>query len=95
MAKQIQRLKILDLLKSQEWTCVEEMTKLYIVDYRRRLVDIKRMGYELESRKCTQHSYHGGGSKEWRLASSPKKAPIFIKNPLNGEMVTIEQFALL
>lgn len=59
--------KILALLKSQPWVCVETMTKLYIVDYRRRLVDLKERGYELESRKCTQHSYHKGQSKEWHL----------------------------
>lgn len=66
-----QSLKILSLLNSKEWVCVEDMTKLYIVDYRRRLVDIQNMGYALESRRCTQHSYHKGGSKEWKIAAPP------------------------
>ena len=65
--KTIQRTKILDLLRNGDWVCVEDMTKLYIVDYRRRLVDIQKQGYELESRRCQQHSHHKGGSKEWRL----------------------------
>lgn len=65
--KTIQRTKILDLLRNGDWICVEDMTKLYIVDYRRRLVDIQRMGHELESRRCQQHAHHKGGSKEWRL----------------------------
>ena len=82
---EIQRIRILDLLRQQEWTCVEEMLALYIVDYRRRLTDIKRMGYDLESRRCQKHTKHGGGSKEWRIkpSTSPESAPTA---SLNQEM---------
>lgn len=71
--KKVQREKILDLLKAQDWVCVEEMTKLFIVDYRRRLKDLEELGHILESRKCEKHSYHDGGSKEWRLVNKPPK----------------------
>lgn len=71
--KTAQKIKILDLLREREWVCVEDMTKLFIVDYRRRLVDIQRMGYELESKKCKLHTYHKGGSKMWRLKVKPPK----------------------
>lgn len=72
MMHKLQKAKILDLLKENRWVCVSEIAQQYIVDYRRRLVDIQRMGYELESRRCTQHSFHAGGSKEWKLIGSPK-----------------------
>lgn len=62
-----QRAKILDLLRDGNWVCVEQMTQLFIVDYRRRLVDLQEQGYEMESRRCQQHTHHKGGSKEWRL----------------------------
>lgn len=84
MSHKLQKTKIIDLLKEKEWVCVETMTKLFIVDYRRRLVDIKRMGYELESRRCTQHSYHSGGSKEWRLKVKPPVVCYFVTNPITG-----------
>ena len=76
MTHKLQKYKILDLLKERDWVCVEDMTKLFIVDYRRRLVDIQRMGYELESRRCTQHSYHRGGSKEWKITGRPAQQKI-------------------
>ena len=63
--------QILDLLESGNWICVSDMLKLYCVDYRRRLCDLKDKGYLLESRKCQQHSYHKGISKEWRLMTKP------------------------
>lgn len=71
--KQLQREKMLAVLREKEWVCVEEFSKLYIVDYRRRLVDLQDKGYLLESRRCTQHDYHGGGSKEWKLVRAPMK----------------------
>lgn len=62
-----QKDKILNLLQQNEWTCTSQMYALYIADVRRRLCDLAQDGYELESRKCRQHDYHAGGSKEWRL----------------------------
>lgn len=81
--KTLQKTKILDLLRERDWVCVEEMTKLYIVDYRRRLVDIQRMGYELESKRCELHDYHQGGSKMWRLKTKPP-AHIFVPVMVDG-----------
>ncbi len=69
--KKSQANNIYQLLKERDWVCVEDFTKLFIVDYRRRLVDLQRKGIELESRRCEQHSYHKGGSKEWRLKVKP------------------------
>ncbi len=73
MHTKVQKQKMIDLLKEREWVCVEDFTKLFIVDYRRRLVDIQRMGYVLESRRCIQHSYHKGGSKEWKITGTPTR----------------------
>lgn len=68
--------QILELLKDGAWHCVNEMLALYCVDYRRRLVDLKEKGYQLESRMCTQHT-HRGGSKEWRLIEAQKSVQTF------------------
>ena len=62
-----QKEKILNLLQQNEWVCTSQMYALYIADVRRRICDLAQDGYELESRKCRQHDYHAGGSKEWHL----------------------------
>ncbi len=61
-----QKQKILNILSDLNYHCVNEFIDTYCVDYRRRLIDIKRSGYELENRRCERHN-HTGGSKEWRL----------------------------
>ena len=74
-----QKQKILNLLLDNEWSCTSAMYALYMSDPRRRIVDLKKDGYILESRKCESHDYHRGGSKEWRLISLPNhktEAPI-------------------
>lgn len=83
--KKTQSNNILALLKERQWVCVEDMTKLFIVDYRRRLVDLQRIGYQLESRKCTQHNYHRGGSKEWHLKVTVPKYQVEIINGIAYE----------
>lgn len=60
--------KILNLLSKGTWVCTSEMAALYMVDYRRRLVDLKEKGYLFASRRCTKHPH---SMKEWKLISSP------------------------
>ncbi len=62
---------ILDLLHSKDWVCTSDMYREFMSDPRRRLIDIKEMGYTLESRRCTQHGFHRGGSREWRIVAPP------------------------
>jgi hypothetical protein len=95
MKHTLQREKMLTALKGNGWVCVEEFSKLFIVDYRRRLVDIQRLGYELESQRCTLHSYHKGGSKMWRLMKEPQKQVFYVKHPITGEKITTEEYAAL
>ena len=64
---QSQKQTILNLLLDDAWHCTSEFYALYIADPRRRLCDIKKDGYVLENRKCQQHDFHKGYSKEWRL----------------------------
>ena len=64
--KQTQLDKILTLLEDKAWHCTREMAELYMIDYRRRLVDLKEKGYKFENRRCTKHSHP---MKEWRLIS--------------------------
>ena len=62
-----QKQKIAEILSDQAWHCVNEFIDTYCVDYRRRLVDIKRDGLEMESKTCELHNFHRGGSKMWRI----------------------------
>ncbi len=59
--------KILNLLSDNEFHCTSEMAALYMIDYRRRLVDLKEKGYQFENRRCTKHNHP---MKEWRLKPS-------------------------
>lgn len=65
--KETQKERMLGLLKSKPWVCSSEFYAQFIADPRRRLCDLKEDGHELEGRRCTQHSYHTGVTKEWRL----------------------------
>lgn len=80
--------KIYEILQDERWHCVNEFIDTYSVDYRRRLVDLKRKGYQLISRKCLRHQ-HRGGSKEWRftgMVEQPLAANhTFIDNPLSAK----------
>ena len=62
---------ILDILKDGEFHCSSEFYAQYMADPRKRLHELKTKGYELENRKCQQHDYHTGGSKEWKLINYP------------------------
>lgn len=62
--KTSQQNKILNLLDDGAWHCTSEMAALYMVDYRRRLVDLKEKGWQLESRRCTKHPHP---MKEWHI----------------------------
>jgi hypothetical protein len=53
------------------------------------------LGYELESQRCTLHSYHKGGSKMWRLMKEPQKQVFYVKHPITGEKITTEEYAAL
>lgn len=59
--------KILDKLKDGEWHCTTELAALFIIDYRRRLIDLKDKGYKFENRRCIKHSH---SMKEWRLVGN-------------------------
>lgn len=66
--KESQQNKILNLLEDGEFHCTSEMAALYMVDYRRRLVDLKVKGYLFVNRRCQKHAHP---MKEWKLISSP------------------------
>lgn len=68
--KQTQLNQILTLLDDGSWHCTSQMAAMYMVDYRRRIVDLKEKGHKLESRRCTQHSHP---MKEWRLLPEAKQ----------------------
>lgn len=69
--KTSQQNKILDLLSDNEFHCTSEMAALFMVDYRRRLVDLQRKGYQFENRRCTKHNHP---MKEWKLCQTQEIA---------------------
>ena len=58
---------ILDLLSKGDWICSSQFYAQFIADPRTRLCELRKKGFILESRRCEQHDFHRGGSKEWRL----------------------------
>ena len=62
---------ILDLLKDGQWICSSQFYASFIADPRTRICELKKKGYLLENRKCEQHDYHRGFSKEWKLLDIP------------------------
>ena len=72
MSYTTQTSKILNLLKDGAWHCTSEMYAMFMSDPRRRIVDLKEKGYELEGKKCELHDYHKGCSKMWRLGGGVK-----------------------
>lgn len=82
--------RILDLLESKEWTCVTEMMALYIPDYRRRLVDLKKSGHPLEGKPCTIHNHESKNMKMWKL-SNPRPYKIRELKLSDGTVVSREK----
>lgn len=50
--------KILNLLSDHKWHCGQELNDLYIKDDRRRITDLKRKGYQIESQLCNLGHIH-------------------------------------
>ena len=84
-----QSYKILKLLESKAWVCATEFIDLYAVDYRARLSGLKKQGYTLEGRRCTQHK-HKSGIKEWHLAIKVPKYQ-YTRQP-DGSMKELQLF---
>ena len=68
-----QKTTILNMLLEGNWVCTSRMYGAYIADPRKRLCELKKDGYELISRKCEQHDFHKGYSKEWLLMGKDHK----------------------
>ena len=88
--KKPQTQRILEALQDGSWHCTNEFYADFMADPRRRMVDLRGKGYELESRVCRTHTNHDGGSKEWRLVEVKKPEPKPVYVLINGkrELVT-------
>jgi Helix-turn-helix domain len=63
-----QHQKILNLLENGDWVCTSLMYALFIADPRTRLVELKKLGYQLQPRWCENPAHrHEGKMKEWKL----------------------------
>lgn len=87
MKSQVQR--IIDVLEDGEWHCTSQFYADFMADPRRRMIDIQERGFSLESRPCRSHTFHAGGSKEWRMTALLQKTPkpVLTYDPINDRMV--------
>ena len=72
--------QILELLKDGNAHCVSEiLEKMFIVDYRRRMCDLKEKGYNLISKPCAGScgKRHTSNLHEWRLVKEVKQEVLF------------------
>lgn len=76
---------ILNMLLDKSFVCVTEMMAAFIPDYRRRLCDLKKDGYQLEGRPCQQHNHKSKILKEWRIV----EPPVTQNSAPTGELVEI------
>lgn len=62
-----QKQTILQLLNQAEWICGTIFQQNYIPEYRTRINELRKDGFTVEARRCTQHP-HKAGMQEWHLA---------------------------
>ena len=67
-----QKLRILEMLRSKEWTCGTEMLGSYISEYRTRINDLRKDGHIIDARPCRQHQHESPNLQEWTLVQEAK-----------------------
>lgn len=70
-----QAVEILKILNDGNFHCVTEiLEKMYIVDYRRRMCDLKEQGHKLISEPCGGRCgrNHSSGVHRWQLVREQK-----------------------
>lgn len=68
-----QKETILQILNEVEWVCGIEFQQKYIPEYRTRINEIRKDGFTVEARRCTQHP-HRGIMQEWSLRTKASQA---------------------
>lgn len=63
-----QHTKLINLLDDGAWHCSNELRDLYIPEYRSRINELRKKGYNILDRRCLRHP-HDGSMNEWRLVS--------------------------
>lgn len=61
-----QKQTILELLNQNEFVCGTVFQNNYIPEYRSRINELRKDGFTIEARRCTQHQ-HKGSMQEWSL----------------------------
>lgn len=69
-----QKESVLQLLNQAEWVCGREFLANYLQEYRTRINEIRKDGFTIEARRCTQHQ-HRAGMQEWSLVQKPRQTP--------------------
>src|SRR3990167_8097943 len=65
---------IKEKMANGEWICGTWFMENYVPEYRSRINEIRKEGFEIETRPCRQHSHNSKTLQEWRLIG---------ENPLN------------
>lgn len=90
-----QKTRVLEMLASGLWICSSSFLKEYIPEYRSRINELRKEGYQVQAVKCNLHDYHEGNSRMWRLLSIPTKvAPTPKFEPLKQDQ-EVRQLTLI
>ena len=83
-----QKRKLLDLFSDRAWHCSNEIVPLFIRDYRKRISEMLREGFMIESQVCNGScgTSHNAGIHMYRLADTPKR-PVYEFELVNGVRV--------
>lgn len=92
-----QKQKLLELFKDAEWHCSNEITPLFIRDYRKRLSEMSREGFEFKSMRCDGRCRvnHSSNVHMYCLVGEPQKPVDYVKHPVTGERITTEELGRL
>jgi hypothetical protein len=73
-----QKESIIQILNQAEWVCGTVFLQNYLQEYRTRINELRKDGFTVEARRCSQHQ-HKAGMQEWSLRQkasvSSKTAP--------------------
>lgn len=92
-----QKQYLYNLLKSGEWVCSNLIDGKIVRDYRKRLSEMCREGFTIESLPCDGACKiaHKAGVHMYRMGDLPVKPTMYLKNPLTGERMTVEEYRKL
>jgi hypothetical protein len=68
-----QKQYLYNLLKDGGWVCSNSIDPFYVRDYRKRLSEMLREGFKIESEICHCERKHRAGVHKYRLVEAPTR----------------------